>query len=46
MDTLLSFRIALAVTFFFLRRYLKTLATPKRQTPARPRLHARIGSRP
>ena len=36
MDTLLSFLIASAVTFFLLRHYLKTLATPKRQTSAAP----------
>ena len=34
MDTLVTFLIASAVTFFFLRRYLKTLATSKRAAPA------------
>src|SRR5579872_454364 len=30
MDTLITFLVASVVTFFFLRRYLKTLSTPKR----------------
>ena len=34
MDTLLTFIVASLVTFFFLRRYLSTLATPKRASPA------------
>jgi thioredoxin reductase (NADPH) len=33
MDTLVTFLVALVVTFFFLRHYLKTLATPKRAAP-------------